>query len=223
MSETTSNENYKQSKESGRQLAYTNEFKEFVAGNRGVLSAVFNSIEKGFEEESIELEDAVVEKFKNRTEFYDKFYKVTVGEKSYFVKRERFSEDWRADGFQEFKASNDLTALLEGIEGVEVVPYFLGYKSANSSYFVSEWRDELTTPLSAYLTKMYTSTDEAAWIKYHNLNQRAFDVQEILKDEYADVNHGNMAYDENTDTIILFDLMKLDDFHGNKGKVRNVA
>ncbi len=73
---------YKEVESGSRSLAYTEEFKELIAENRGVLTSIFKAIENGFEGESINIEGATVERYEPRREFYDKFFKVTVGDSS---------------------------------------------------------------------------------------------------------------------------------------------
>ncbi len=109
------------------------------------------------------------------------------------------------------------------MDDVEVVSYMFGYRNKKSSYFVSEWREELKIPMSVYLSRLSTMDDDEAWDRFRILNKRVFELMHILEKEYADFNHDNMAYDEKNDKIILYDLITTQDFDDNRSVPRRVV
>lgn len=206
-----------------RQLEYTDDFKEFIGQNPGVLKSAFETIQKGFDGDSIDVGRVKIEKKEFGGERASEFYLVDVAGKKLFVKKLRTelvekASGYRADGFQEVTASREAEERLAEIPWARVIDYKLGYKHGDQSFFVSEWNEALTHDLAELLRSLrreiYEQDSPQAKAKYELLIGKIAELFDILGDDFFDVERHNMAYDETNDQVILFDLMKYGDYKG---------
>ncbi len=199
-------------------LGYAPEFRSFVVDHAGVLRKVLEMIDE-LAGDRLEQDGLIVEKawstlgddprIKNRISLYQNYhYKVTVGEKSFFLKMSPTSA--APDGYGEFQSSRFAATELN-IPGVEIVKAELGFSSRDRNYFVAEWDDRLRIPLLVQIQLLQDEfkenpANQELKNKLDSLMTRLNQLRGELKKHFIDSGENNMAYDEATDTIILFDL-----------------
>lgn len=228
-----------------RQLDYSPEFKQFVAENKGVLSSVFHELEKFFQEDTEtsdgaeittpKLAEMGVKVFvygnanKEPREINSNTYRVEINNSSFFVKKAKLPLWWGGDGFAEYQSTLEIEELCKTMPGVRVAKGSMGYyeKSSNTSYYVSRWEDSLQLNLGRYIKnlerKLHQTKSEGEQSKLvkdiNILVDRVQEIKNTFNENFFDVRMENMAYDEETDEIVLFDITK----NGNETKRKEVV
>lgn len=207
-------------KSSARNLEYTDDFREFVRENQGTLSKVFRLLDsqrgykpriERFEDEEVAIKELCLLRGEQKIVLMHR-YKVDVGEKSFFVKRTPVNDKLkRGNGFFEYQASQKMERLVKDIPWVEVVGYQLGYTHGSWSYFVSRWDDVLEKDLDIYLKELEliiqtSKGSEEEEKRYNEIRKKVEELRNLFGEDYFDFYEHNMAYDEDKDKIILFDL-----------------
>ena len=198
------------SKESiSRQLAYTAEFKSFVGDHPGTLTKVRVMIKALLHDKKgarAEESGIVVEKVQPSP-----YFKVTLADKSFFVKVRRHI--MTGENLEEFRALARLKEMYKDNPKVEVVNFQLAFTSWNENYFVAEWDDRFVKNLNTYLrelaeTSQQTADNTALQKHVKDLGSRVNEIARQLEQAgFYDYGPVNMAYDPQTDTIILFDIL----------------
>lgn len=187
-----------------RALSYVDEFREFIAEHPGAMRTVLKLIGKIEEGIGLYKKSAFSEKEVSVVLFQERprsrCYKINVDGKSYFLKKE-FKYPCRG-GNDEFLSCRKAEELIEGLDGVKVIDYQLGYSDQNNNYFVSKWMDLPTVSACVWGTKGKQVPQE----KRDELMARANAVMRRLCPSFYDVMDYNMLYDEQTNMIYLFDL-----------------
>lgn len=186
-------------RESGDQsFGYSNEFKKIIHERPGLIKLFQNLISKlvnvGDEisegDITIRLFDIRGLTIPNKDLKKTPYFKVNIGDKSFFVKS--------CPGIRELKDTIKAKDKLANVAGVKVVDAHYGFYEKNGTgYFVSEWVDLPT------LETVHTHMPEA---QFKQIEARIEIIKTILGPTYFDTRLGNAFYDENNDQIILFDL-----------------
>jgi hypothetical protein len=201
--------------ESGRELIYADEFKRLIHENPGVIASFLKFDETAKEKNDNnwlyegevfvenDLRLTVISrdhKPDGNTYFY---YKAEIGEETFFVKSVpgHYAYPNESGGVAETNSLEAAKKALNGMSGVEVVDYKLGYEDKNGhSYFVSKWVE------GAIIAKyMRLVNPEVAGA----LRQRVFKIIQLLENSHYDVNDCNMMYDPIRDVITIFDIHEL--------------
>lgn len=193
-----------------RDLIYSSDIKDFISENSHVIAVVKKLIQqltnavvekrltqRIIDQEALVLQDGnvcVTLKFIKKGPA--DIFKVDIDGKKYFVKKKTSS---REGGVSEMDASIQAAKLVEGMKGVKIIDYKLGYSDTHgNNYFVSGWLDYPT--LEEYFSKVDLRNPEnnEVWKRY----------EEIIKKftQFGDVADYNMLYDSVSDTIFLCDL-----------------
>ncbi len=186
-----------------REIAYSNDFKNWVREHPQALSKVLGCInqvliskEEGtYKVDHAEFDDTSVDLINHG--FGDSF-KVRVRNDSFFVKRDNFRE---SGGVKEFESSMKAKDKLKGLFNVEVVEYQLGYtnKKTGEKYYVARWVSGMEkAEKHAFIPDVNPNGNR-------ELSNRIDVIKERLKG-FWDVNAGNMFYDPKSKKILVFDL-----------------
>jgi hypothetical protein len=224
--EHTRFENIEISQTERKQIAYTDEFKNWIQDHPGTIKA-FKQLEtelaaqdpeSGWEINlSVETEGATLTlvHYFVRGKIY--IFKVEAGDKTYCVKKAAEPSEASEhppvghDAFNEIKALAEAKELLKNVEGVEVADFHFAFRdSQGNNYLVLRWY-ELTqvevfladSEEGGSLLQSKKSTELAKSIR-----KRIRIIRDTLKDFY-DVKTHNMFYDPDRDKVIVFDLHKL--------------
>jgi hypothetical protein len=213
-----------------RQMGYAEDFKRFIEEHKDEhLLKRFKELEKRLEGEpygtvltDVDLAVKIDEERsgpRRHDQDYNVYFKVQFGEDDiFFVKRERLLKITpEHNSINEARAALRAETALQGIEGVKVVNPQLAFKNKECSYFVSRWVElpELGEYLSQILYRRCPKVE--ADRRYVDLLGRKSRISEILSSSFteeerragyafADMMNYNAFYDEDTDTIVLFDL-----------------
>ncbi len=202
-----------------RQLLYSAEFKEKVRNNQETFRIAAELISEMDNNESVagtklSIYDVNVELFEKpdrNTGAHTWIYKIESPQGKFMVKVDKNYP--QLQGYLEAKASTlaqeQILKTIEKIPDVEIVKFYLGYTDKwNNNYFISEWLD-----LRDINTILYDSTISAE--QKQSLSQRVDQIEEVLGDNFIDIDTINMFYDPENNKIILFDLMEAKYFpHG---------
>ncbi len=127
------------------------------------------------------------------------YYKMTYKGKDYFVKKTASKDlDTFGGGATEVILMSQAKQVLTGQEKVKVASYELGYQDNYNAYLVSDYDSNLSINLKQYLLSNP--------INKNDLLNRIKKIKEVLIPYFHDVKDYNMAYDQEADTIIVFDL-----------------
>lgn len=176
-------------------IVYNPEFEQYKEKYKNIVSTV-NRVMAGEK----------IENFENEMLGYStggKAYSVVevAGEK-FFIKK--IPENHKQGGVEEFKAALEAKNRLRdgGIKNVKVVDYVFGYSSDKVRFVVSRYDSRLKTTLALYMDEC---VEKKKYNELHKLDHRFADLKKLFAD-YFDFKVQNMAYDKDTDEIILFDL-----------------
>ncbi len=135
------------------------------------------------------------------------YYRMQLEDNIYFVKRTPTKElqDF-GGGAGEITAMSEAGKLLEGISGVSVLEYHVGFEDNYETFLVSRWDDGLRENLEDYMGRIRLLPDKQA--EYEYLIQKKDEIVRILRPHFYDVDTHNMAYDTKYNKIIIFDLIK---------------
>jgi hypothetical protein len=151
-----------------------------------------------FESEGVKI--SIVQKSHKTEQTLGSYFKVETGKDIFFVKT---LPGYHLAGLGANEMSSLIKAkkLLEGLEGVEVVDFQLGYEDRNgTTYFVSKWEDGV--PLDNYFESLHKNDSE---VKNSDLYRRYIDI--VLRlGKFADVEEHNIFYNPQTDKLIVFDV-----------------
>lgn len=202
-----------------KKLVYTQEAKNFIKQNPGVLREAISMIEslvndfaKGRKTKAIKrggfemtfLKDKVF--LEHDDDFDDQgYFKFKVGKNSFFLKRQKNTIEEllikEHHGINEIKSAAEAKDLVADLPWVEVLPYFLAYRDKKYSYYVSKW-ENITSVLGYFSglpfgkAKMFFDDYEK---KYQTLAQRL--------GGYADL-RDNVFINSKRNKLILTDLHK---------------
>ena len=189
--------------EKKRRLGYTVEFKKFISENPNFISTVIRlcralsqkTDSKGYRSlDEAEISVTLLEGGKA-----PKFL-VSKGDNRFFIKSSEATT--RGDrGIDQLEASalaREKLANSHLAESVEVVDYQLGYSDKNKTYFVSKYSTVARSPLSI----------SRSWLTSEQIEDalRKLDAAQEVLDEFFDINARNVAYNEDTKKLVLFDL-----------------
>jgi len=203
--------------EKGREIAYTEEFKEFIRANPGALKDFLRATEKvtvigeQTQEGLVNLTCVhVVRDQYDITGRSDRFYyKANIGDHMFFVKASH-PRSISGGGSEEFTGSRKAAEALKDTPGVEVVNYKFGYQDKHHVYFISDWNDALRDSLRMdRLMVSLTQSGQEDGELYKKLTKRLESISRKLPNHY-DMHLGNMTYDPDKDIIYLFDLRAYD-------------
>lgn len=139
-----------------------------------------------------------------------RMYKVTLGGVCFFLKKNPDHFDAGQSGPRELISMQQVKERLSDLPWVDIVQYRLAYKNKNTSYVVSDWNGTTrVNRFDRYLRRLTTilekETNAEALALYSKLKERESVVKERLQD-FFEVKTYNMAYDEEQDKVILFDM-----------------
>jgi len=184
-----------------KSFGYSGDFKKMIQERRGLIKFFQDSVCKLVNAgDEISEGDVTIHLFDVRgliipgKDFSkSRYYKVDVGNRSFFVKS--------CAGFRELKDTVRAGEKLANVPGVKVINVHYGFSdTSGQGYFVSEWVDLPT------LETVCTQMPEA---QFKQIEKRVRDVKAILGPAYFDTRIGNTFYDEENDTVVLFDLNEL--------------
>ena len=143
-----------------------------------------------------------------------RYYKLTIGDKNFFIKNDLQTLPDRQFGYEEFVSTKKAEDLLKDIKGVKVVKSILGYQDDKQSIFVSEWHEcqRLDKYLLEELPRLFNRTRDGQkratlLEEMRHMGIRYQAIEDLLKSQkYQDVTMDNMFYDSQSDTILVFDL-----------------
>lgn len=199
--------------DSSKQLAYTPETKDFIHDNPGVMRKtldLINEVNKNFKYGS-RAEDGDVSVEMKSTWESQPTYKITVGDKCFFLKvRDVGPNSEDQGGFDEVLDIKEAEQLLADVGNIKITNYRLGYTDKKKKYFVSEWSDSHTMGVDEYLGGDYLATRDE---NYDYEKEKVFNtVREantvLSRNGYWDIGVDNMAYDPSSRKVVLFDLNK---------------
>lgn len=204
-----------------RELEYADEFKEFIADNPGVLKR-FLVLEKQIDEREYDgeldhndvvedggLKISFVTKVKKEASRPADYMKVEIGDHAFFVKRvigqKHYPKITRP--LDEKESLEKASEVLQKLDNVKVVDFQLAYQDKkNRLYYVSKFLD--FPRLNDYIWKKRSENMENI-APTAELFRRAGEITDLLyKESFYDVHAENMLYDEETDTIYVFDVFE---------------
>lgn len=223
-------------KKESKQLAYTTEAKDFIASHPGLIRDVLEGIrsdqlkysradghegEPGtkWEKDGITIETIDTYEPHNA-------YKVTVDDKSFFLKiniidEEDFNEEEGYDGAVEMVSTRKAQELFKDDPDVIVPKIYLGYSGVKTSktskemvkYFVSEWNDAALVEFRLFKDEMNnilaTQPNDHVEAFLRKLEAKVEQVKSKLNENgFADVGDFNLSYDAKNKKIVIFDLTK---------------
>jgi hypothetical protein len=206
-------------------MGYAEDFKRFIEAHKDEhLLRRFKDLEKRLEDKPV---GTVVEDGRLSVTLYRAYsgvvlFKVKYVDDIFFVKRETpESESIKRRGYEGHDALNELKSTfsakeaLEEIPGVEVVEFQMAFRDGEHGYFVSRWRDlpEINKELlcddeeNRRLLDLGIDLDRRMEVIVDTLNARLSEEERGMGVDFCDV-EDNAFYDEERDTIVLFDLHK---------------
>ena len=199
-----------------RRLRYTESFKNVIATHSGLISEFLtfankvkrDKVERGkvgesnltFESDGVKI--TVIEDSHKANDQLGIFFKVDVGGEKYFVKSVPPFGDQEGTG--EMTSLRKAKKILQGLKGVEVVDFKLGYYDKDRAYFVSKWQDGVN--LKTYLKNSDHRYSQAT---IDDLKLRLKEIQGRLSG-FNDVEDYNILYDASADKLIVFDVFERD-------------
>lgn len=230
MSNRSGIEGFFEIKKPNFRIIYGEHFKDVKRRHPEIISDIQSAVSVLEREEEISRHDYGNCEVKLVTKKEDRaFFKVTLkntdgSEEKYFLKQNNLD---RESGVDELKNLIEARDLLKenNIGGVEVVDFVVGLDKTNcenpKSYFVSIYNDHLEVNLDRYLLELYKhlSSDESSsdngrqsWRDViESINSKVDSIKRCLEGTFYDVETSNFAYDQETGTIIIFDLRKKED------------
>jgi hypothetical protein len=222
--------------ESGRDLVYVEEFKQLIREHPGIIKS-FLKLDKEIKERkdsgklsigdtfrdgylSITIIDKLGKDKKSNPKVIRAYYmKVEIGNETFFIKSIPGYQhnEGMSGGAKEFVSLEETKRLLEGISGVEVIDFQLGYEHKNGyglgyeytdddrTYFVSKWRNGTRLDMYLFDLKEKIFLDQDSESKYKNLLKRVEEIKTKLGDKFLEINTANMLYDKEADKIIVYD------------------
>lgn len=220
-----------------KRLVYSKEIKDFIAEHPRLISNVIEAISELDAEafEDVHLYLSGLEKFKGERWEKDGLvvetfvpkavYKVSIDGKTFFVKLDEVDAgpgdsshimEPYMGGYEEFMATHKARELFRDQPDVYVPKVFIGYSKYElnkiKKYYVSEFIEGAAKDLDAYLREIVNDPEKKEF--HAQLKARALDVKlKILGAGYKDIGDHNLAYDEQNDKIIVFDLNRPNELH----------
>ena len=212
-----------------KKLAYTTEAKDFIKSHPGIIRAILNGI--GTEEMNYfrggyelvepglkkEINGVLIETFD--TERNNWVYKITVDEKSFFLK---LSEDFDiSDGYAptydggaaEVLSSAKAEEIFSGEDDVKVIKAHFGFskgpKNNQIKYYASDWNESALINAQQYRALLIKDLEQGKISQevLENFEKRSSAILEKLDSHgFHDTGLFNMAYDPEQQQFILFDL-----------------
>lgn len=187
--------NHKEINRKDWSLVYNPEFEQYRDKYKNIISTVMKVIEG-----------------ENVDGFKGEMLKHTAGGKTYFIVEvdgekffiKKIPENHKQGGVDEFKAAEEAKQRLSqtGIEKVKVVDYVFGFSGNGVRFVVSKYDERLKNSLASYMEECLKNNRTK---ELHDLEDRFADLKKVFWD-YYDFKVENMAYDKDSDEIILFDL-----------------
>lgn len=186
---------YKEIKRKDWNLVYGPEFEQYRERYNNVVSKIKGVLE-GEEVEGVEFK-----KINNDTKSKTEYFVLSVDDEEFFVKK---TIGLNQSGVDEFKAGKivEERLLTCGLKNVKCINYIFAYTDKGLKYTVSKYDKDAEKTLSDHIAQLRV---EGKYDECTRLNTRLGEIR-LNFPEYDDVRGGNMGYNSETDTIILFDL-----------------
>ncbi len=197
---------------SRRELAYTEDFKEFVKdlkkqGRKEVFKDFLELISSdgGNWIQGMDGERGEVKITKTSKPEDDQYcYKVEVAGHIFFAKVPSKKYSHGDTGYKQLLSSSKAKELLKGLEGVEVANFQLGYSDKNQQVFIASWNEAFQkSRLSDYQEKNDNLENNLS------IAHRVSEIKKRLEEFYDIKKLNNMVYDPEKDVIYLFDLAEI--------------
>ncbi len=222
---TYSRQDLGDSPEIAKELSFTDEFSRFSEAHLGFITEAKKAIDSfhylSDQGEVVVTDNLTVECLGRHPDFSDsispherKYFRIKIkdGSGDFFVRvnHDVFSSD--EQGADELVRLSKLKKKLESFKEfkVRVVDYALGYKDKKASYFVSKFEPLLQTTCYDLFLKLkngLAKPDEAKKIKIIKDKVNRLKELEVLEGwGLDDFGENNMAYDEENDELVLFDI-----------------
>lgn len=201
MLENFTNYEYKEINRNGWSLVYNPEFEKYKDRYKNIVSEV----KKVLDGEKVDGIDVELLKTSPNGKSY---FRLEIGGEKFFVKK--IPENHKQGGVEEFKTAQETRnrLLMANVEKVKVIEYIFAFTGNNSRFVVSRYDDKLDTTLAMYMNQCWKKGKTEDLKK---LEVRFESLYKIFSD-YYDFRPGNMAYDQDTDEIVLFDLNTIENF-----------
>ena len=188
-----------------RELAHTEDFKNFIRENPGAIKNFLKAKDRLVNEgDKIDEQEMKIELILQKGEGNPvKIYKVRLGGKTFAIKLEDrdLTGPTPYGGYREFHAAEEAREKLSHIEGIEIVDFGLGYSDDHRDYFVSEWKE--LPILEDYVKDLKRERKNQ---KIASLEKRLRAIKSALGREFLDVYPHNIFYDSPGDKLILYDI-----------------
>jgi len=127
-----------------KHLIYTDEFKDFIKENPGVIKSVHLALKgKDINLNFKEINGVKITKIELST---IPVYKIEKNNQAFFVKINHLPNQALGEkGFDEFKSTEQAKELIKDLPWVDVAEYQLGYKDDKYAYYVSKWNEILSS------------------------------------------------------------------------------
>lgn len=134
------------------------------------------------------------------------YYRASMDENDYFIKEVSVKQlkDY-GGGAGEIRAMIKAKELLKDFPDVEIMDYQLGYQGNRKTFLIAKYNQVLETNMGEYLDSL---EDNKELEKMLLLKHRVEEIAKILRPYFFEIKYQNMAYDEKTDKVIIFDLME---------------
>ena len=201
-----------------KKLAYTEDFKEWIKANPGVIEdfnqliAKLDTIPlstiglKNVQNKEVVTEGpitaTIIDTYTSRFGKRYYYFKLDIGEDSFFVKsKPKTAINTKGEGYDEFKSTSEAKQKIKDIPWVEVIEFQVGYQdNKGNTFFVSKWRDLPRLDLHIKDLRDKGQNSEVA-----DLSEKVGKLRELLPD-FLDFKAHNMMYDPEAGKIVLFDL-----------------
>lgn len=188
-----------------RQLAYTEDFKDLISRNPGIIASfrkIESEIKDKLERWELKAGDVFSEGKLTVTNLfgescYGSYLKAEIDDHKFFIKRiPGFNEIGL--GYEEFNSIVKAKELLKDCEYAEVIDFKLGYQDDKGlTYFVSGWEDYITV-------EKYIATADVDEI--NEIIQSIYEIQCILRPHFVDVDKHNILYSRINKKFFVFDI-----------------
>lgn len=217
---------------SSRELVYADSFKEMIRNHPGIIRSfnkIMNVVDVEKEKDTLKYGDIFKDgevqikvisasgegTHEGKLVGHVLYFKAQVGDESFFVKATPGLSDGTGLGAEEFRAAEESSKVLEGMDRVKVIDFQLGYQDDDKTYFVSKWKDavllgEYLMNLSVKKIRGDISPEEDA--KRRELHIRENSIGAVLHENgFEDYHFHNVLYEPSTDMMYVFDVHKKGD------------
>ncbi len=176
-------------------LIYNPEFEQYRDKYKNIISSI-QRIVQGEKVDGIESEMITL------TASGKLYFTVELDGEKFFIKK--IPEGHKQGGVGEFKAAKIAKQRLidNNIKNVEIIDYICAFENEKDRYVVSRYDHVLKNTLEDVLADLKAREE---YEKFGKLDRWFEELKSLFKD-YPDFKIQNMAYDEATNKMILFDL-----------------